>query len=191
MADVIDQSYTNTTNSNQVTLRFNATTNLRQAMRVTPTVTAECSKYDLWCHEIGSVTGNIFVKIYDDSGGEPNSVLATSDNVDASAVGGTFIYVTFTFSGANKIELTSGVDYYFSLEGDYTPSSTNAIQTSQHNPGGYDNGGVLLYSGGSWTEYATYDCAFKEYYDDTTVGGGGGAVVTTGHMTTNTKFWGT
>lgn len=45
----------------------------------------------------GTPSGNLTAKIYTDSTGEPNSLLATSDNVAVSSLSTSFTWVSFTF----------------------------------------------------------------------------------------------
>lgn len=68
--------------------------------------------------KVGSPTGNMTAQLYAHSGtygstGVPTgAVLATSDNVDISALTTSFALVTFDFSGAERIALTSGTKYF-------------------------------------------------------------------------------
>lgn len=171
MADVIDQQYTNTTLSNEIYIRNSATQNVEAGLRVIPTVTAQVSKFDFWIKKRGTPTGDILVKIYSETSDLPGTLLAISDTVDVSTVSTSYDYVSFTFAGANKIQLTSGTDYDFCLAGDYVPSSSDNVANSQHLTGSYASGGILLLNSGSWAEYADYDPAFKQYYDNSTIMG--------------------
>jgi hypothetical protein len=175
-----DQSFTDTTNSNEIVVRVSANTNMELAMRFVPSVTKYISRFDFYCKQIGSaLTKNCYVKLYSDSSGLPGTLLATSDLLimDYSynyAPASIYGYVSFWFTGTNKVSLTSGSTYYASLTGDYDVSASNAIKNCQKLNGTYTHGGVILLTSGTWTEYATYMSAFREYYDTNKTGGASG-----------------
>lgn len=70
----------------------------------------------------GSPTGTITAEIYASDGlaaAEPTgSALATSDTINCADTSGTFTYETFDFTGADRITLASGTDYFIVINGD-------------------------------------------------------------------------
>lgn len=69
--------------------------------------------------------------IYSDNAGEPNALLAVSD--DTSFNSASEIAVNFTFSGANQISVVAGTDYWIGVHYDYT---TQAVLVSRDNTAG-------------------------------------------------------
>lgn len=68
--------------------------------------------------EVGGLTGNITAAIYSDTAGAPNTQQAISDNVAVSQLISSTDYewTTFTFSGANLVELTASTTYHLVIE---------------------------------------------------------------------------
>lgn len=174
MADVLDQSYTNKDNS--WALRYGATTNVRLGVEFVPTITAKRSKVIFWLGKEGSPSNDVWAEIYADSGSLPTgSALATSDTVACSSVSnGTGAEITFTFSGANKIQLNSGITYHLVITGDYAASETVYITFYNDVSGSYTPSGTEDWDGTDWGDAEpTTDPYFKEYYDNTTIIAGG------------------
>ena len=69
----------------------------------------------------GVVNAILYSTVWNGSNFEPTSVLATSDNVDLSGISEVNEWVTFTFSGAERISLVSGTTYTLMCLG--TPTS--------------------------------------------------------------------
>lgn len=118
----------------------------------------------------GSPTGNVVSKIYSHSGtfgtsGVPTgSALATSDNVDITTIPTSNTLVAFTFSGANKISLTSGTQYVVTVE--YSSgSSLNNLTVAQDSTSPTFNGNASDYNGTSWSAVSTRDLPFYVYLD--------------------------
>jgi hypothetical protein len=113
-------------------------------------------------------TGNATAKIYAITG-TPGSTaiptgaaLATSDNFDISAVGNTFAYHEFTFSGVNKITLAATTTYFVVFAYD-NGAESNTIEISLLTSG-VPTGQNATYSadGSSWSASA-YDINFYIY----------------------------
>ena len=120
-----------------------------------------------YLYKYGLPTGNIVAKVYSHSGtfgstGVPDTLLATSDNLDVSTIP-TYpnSLVNFTFSGANKITLTDGVYYFVSV--DYQGGDVNnnvwVGYSTDYPP--YGNRA----SGNPW-DYWTDTAIFYVYKDD-------------------------
>jgi hypothetical protein len=112
-----------------------------------------------------SPTGNVYIKIYSHTGtwgssGVPDTLLATSDPVDAAGLSGSLALTDFTFSGANKIVLENGVHYAFSVTHD--GNSTDSVYV------GFDNSspthpGNKFYLYNGWHAQSTMDLIFYVY----------------------------
>ena len=116
-------------------------------------------------------TGNCYAELWSHSGTYGTSsvgatLLATSNAVDVSAFGlalsGT--PVTFTFSGANRVALTSGTNYVIGVRFSSGDGSHNVNVAGITNANGALHGGNAAYytSGPSWTSYAG-DLFFSAY----------------------------
>lgn len=118
----------------------------------------------------GSPTGNITSTIYAHSGTFGTSSvptgasLAVSDSVDASTVPTSSTLVSFVFSGANKISLTSGTSYVVTI--DYSNGSAiNNISVGQDATSPTYNGNSCNYNGTSWSAVSGTDLSFYVYLD--------------------------
>ena len=112
----------------------------------------------------GTPTGNFHLLIYAMSGSygstavPTGSILATSDTISVGSLTGTYSTSTVTFSGANRISMTSGQNYVLTC--DYANTSyPNAILFGNKTPS--FAGGNQSYFSGSWNALATYDMAFE------------------------------
>jgi hypothetical protein len=115
-----------------------------------------------------SLTGNIFVYIYDhagtfgSAGKATGTPLATSDPVSASSLGSMALR-TFTFSGANRIALYPGFKYVavFSYQGgDSTHSVSVGSDYSTHSAAGNE---THSNNGTTWLNYSNNDIPFYVY----------------------------
>jgi len=70
----------------------------------------------------GSATGTITSKLWSTVAGEPDTLLATSDSIDIATIPGADTLVTFTFSGANKVNLVAGTTYVITAHSEPTSS---------------------------------------------------------------------
>lgn len=119
----------------------------------------------------GFTSGTITAKIYAESHATAfgtdsiptGSVLATSDNINASEI--VSGEVTFTFSGSNKIKLSNGIKYELVI--DFTSIGSSdyggmAIDTTEPT----HNGNLATYVPEDWFPDDTEDLYFKVYRDD-------------------------
>jgi len=101
----------------------------------------------------GSPTGSAYVKIYNYTG-TPGSTakptgaaLATSDAFDSSTLTTSYVVRTFTFSGANRIELTPGTSYILALE--YIASAEYVVLGYDYTAPSFE-GNMCYKQGGVW-----------------------------------------
>lgn len=121
----------------------------------------------------GAPTGNAHAVIYAHSGVYGTSsvptgaALATSDDFDVSTLTTSFALVTFTFSGAEQIELAAGTQYCLAFEnpgsgnidaGDYTIIGVDASSPSH-------DGNRFYYTASAWGSQNTRDVIFYLYGD--------------------------
>jgi hypothetical protein len=104
---------------------------------------------------VGTVTGNVTASIYAITGSfgstavPTGSALATSDNINITSISTSYQTVTFTFSGANKITLTSGTNY--ALVVNYSGGSAgNVLELGVNTSAPTADGNFVFYSSGSW-----------------------------------------
>lgn len=116
---------------------------------------------------IGTSGGNLFVDIYSDSGGNPNTLLATSDPVTINGLGTSYDWARFVFG--TPASLSGATQYHIVLRSTgYTYSSgvtevNLGIDTSSP---GYANGMLRTYNGTSWSAYSPgSDAAFRVTVD--------------------------
>jgi hypothetical protein len=117
---------------------------------------------------LGSPTGNATAKLYAHSGtlgvdGIPTgAALATSDNFDVSTLSSSFALTTLTFTGANKVSLTSGTNYFISFE--YSGGDgSNRVGTGEDNTSPTHAGNLASFISGSWSVIAGSDLCFYVY----------------------------
>ena len=125
-----------------------------------------------YLRKLGSPTGNIVAKIYSHSGtfgtdGIPDTLLATSDNVDVATLSDfpDFSLITFTFSGDQKITLDNGVYYCLSIEYSGSDYSLPKVWGGLSNLAGHLGNSFILYGGTFYP--GSYDYCFYVYKDDT------------------------
>ncbi len=117
-----------------------------------------------YLQKYGSPTGNITAKVYAVTGTPgtnavpTGSALATSDAVDISTLSASYTVITFSFSGAEQIELSSATWYAVAVryaEG----NSVNRLNvgTDTSDPA---HGGNYAYYAGSWTYLTDRDLCF-------------------------------
>jgi len=119
-----------------------------------------------------SPTGNAIAEIYAESHATafgtdsvPNgSVLATSDNFDVSTLTTSNSFVSFYFTGENKITLTNGTNYVLVLK--YSSGdSTNKIGASGDNTTPTHSGNLCTFYTTSWNYTSGTDLNFYLYKD--------------------------
>ena len=141
-------------------------------------VDAVLSRAQFWMFADSTAVGSLYAHIYAHTGtfgtsSKPTgSPLATSDAINSDSItedsGGAII--TFTFSGANKIQLVAGTKYTVVLDG--TSMSAGFVRPLRDNGASTHAGNYALYVSSVWTAYASEDAWFRVY-------GTGDAVVDT------------
>lgn len=130
------------------------TQNFWRTVRWTASESFSCTGLGLWIAQVGTLAGGstLTVEIWDDSGGDPNAVIAngTSASVDATAISTSGELVEFTFSTSPS--LTVGNDYYVVLKHSWTTDSTNYVQWR-----GTDQAVDAAFVGGRIQQNSTYE----------------------------------
>ncbi len=134
-------------------------------------------KLKFWMLKTGAPPGTIVAKIYAASGtlytnaatgGDyipTGTALATSDSVTASTLGTAYGWITFTFSGSNKITLTDNTIYLITVEySDAGSSITNSVSVGTDATTSYLNGNAATLTGTTWTAAAGTDVACEAYF---------------------------
>lgn len=161
-------------------------TNNGVAVQVTGAGT-ELNRVTFEVQRVGAPTGTMVARLYDDSGGLPGTLLATSQPVAASdAITASNGLITFGFPTPG-VTLTSGTVYHLALE--YSDgTATDYVAVGVNNVG---TGGDLGVLNGAWATdtardgvvyavYITGDGQFNVRYDENNILiGGAGAVVFT------------
>lgn len=157
-----------TTETGGLTLRYDATTQVKLGQSFTVGTAGPVPFVDVRLNAATSApTGNIWFTIEGDSGGFPNGApVATSDKMDASKFSTTSGWIRFVFRVPASLALST--TYHLVLQGDYTASTTVAIQWQSNSAGGYGNGRREAFDA-SWSASAGQDMAFKIYVTENDV----------------------
>lgn len=119
-----------------------------------------------------ALTGNVVVEVYSITGshgtdGEPDSLLATSDNVaigDVPTGSSNAALIEFLFSGADRITLTLGTVYAFVVYYAGSVDSSNALYIDWAGDGSAEPGNYFYSNeGGAWTTGSDHDNIFELY----------------------------
>lgn len=161
----VDQSFT-TTSDNTLTLRAaSGTATDKISQLFTPSVTGPRPLVELNIVKNGTPTGNMWVSKYAVSGGDATgAALETSDIIDVATIPAGTGWHPFVFRSA--VSLTSGTQYAYVIEGDYTRNDTNAILIKGVIAGGYAGGSCRTYNGTVWAAgsvLSVADILFKDY----------------------------
>jgi len=110
-------------------------------------------------------TGNAVAKVYAVAGTDgtdaipTGAALATSGNLDVSTLTGSLVLKTFTFTGANQIELRRGIVYFVTVE--YSGGNgTDNIQVGYDNSTPTHAGNYADLTGSTWTAAAKDVCFY-------------------------------
>lgn len=95
----------------------------------------------------GTVTSNTKLVIYSDTAGEPDALLAVSDEFALTTAMNTETARAYTFSGANQIAITSGTPYWIGVH--FSDPGTGNISISRANTVGLTRSEVDTYSDGT------------------------------------------
>lgn len=167
MAEILDQSYSESNQDTFINLRYSSYDSLRVGQTILSSYSGTLTKITLFVKRVGTISGNIFATVYATSAGEPTgSALATSNSIDAGSLGISFALQDFTFS--TPANISSGVTYCIALEGDYSISNFNYIQVgADFSSPTYPNGQAYWYLTSSWSALSGYDLCFYEYVTPT------------------------
>lgn len=124
--------------------------------------------------KVGTPTGNVTVDIFAHSGTYGTSsvatgaALATSDGVDVTTISTTISLVTFTFSGANQIDLANGTNYVAALHFTGGDGSSNKVNYGQDTTSPTHGGNRVDWNGSVWSAVSGADLCFYIYSNDIT-----------------------
>lgn len=110
----------------------------------------------------GTPTGSMFIVLYNDSGGQPGSVLATSNAVNANTLTTSLTTVPFTF--VTGPTLTAGTTYHLAFQPSGVTFNGATIQIAFNNGGAPYLGGEYEDSsngGASWTQHSNFSTLFN------------------------------
>lgn len=146
----------NNTQDTSLELLEGATTNVKLAAKLVVGGTAieGIPRIGLWLKRVGSVSGNISVKIEPDSSGDPSGTAitnGTSANVDASALSTSFAWVEFSF--AIEPTLSASTTYWIVLQGTYSASGSVNVEWGIDTVA--SGGLVSKFDNTSWTAVTT------------------------------------
>jgi len=116
--------------------------------------TFDLAEISIEARTVGSPTGDLVMKVYSDSGGLPNTVLATSNTVSIATLTGTYSFPLFVFP--TPPTLTNGVVYHYAIEysgatisgSDYVQFNSESAAPPNTNDASY-NGSIWSENGGS------------------------------------------
>lgn len=102
---------------------------------------------DIYLDDIGTNTGNLNIRIYDDSSGTPGTLLGSSDTVLRSSITASGFY-TFNFS--SPVTMVGGNNYWFSIEGDSAYNTAQSTLGIVRRGANYGTWPVKWFNGSSW-----------------------------------------
>lgn len=106
---------------------------------------------------------------YGDTGVPTGSILATSDQINASALSTSFALVNLTFSGGNKITLSASTKYFLVLDtASITGSGSDSVGVGEDASSPTAGGNIASFFSGAWHAFtgSTQDLPFYVYRDD-------------------------
>ncbi len=149
----------NDANDSNIGLR-DASARTRLAQGFQYTATAPPTAVDLTIAKVGTPTGQLWVTIQGDSGGNPNGTdLATSDRIDVSGISTTAMKIRIPIRDADSLTLTT--QYHVVVQGSFAISGANYLNLrykATTNP--YASGSLRTYDGATWTSAANDDLQF-------------------------------
>lgn len=160
----LDQSYDETNRDSDNVLRnTSATTKLGQSFRVS--TVGKCSKIGLYLMGVGTPVGTLSVDICEDNAGNPGTVLATSQNINAQDISTTARqWIDFVFLEADRPTLRPNETYHIVLISTYDFSVSDYVQLGIDTIKlGYSDGNFERYNGTSWIADLLIDSVFKVY----------------------------
>lgn len=158
---LLDQEYI-TGRDSSVKLREGATTGVKLAQGFQVSVSGECPFIEARIETDGSPTGTIWFTLEADASGNPSGTpLATSDKIDITNLSGNnTAWQRYIFRSPTM--LSTSTQYWLVLQGDYTPSTTNAALWSRDSTSSsYPNGTLSIFNGTTWSADSDDDFLFK------------------------------
>lgn len=165
MSIQIADSYSESNQDDEIGIYNGYYDSVGQSFTATEGTLSSCKFY---LSKTGSPTGSAYAKLYAHTGtfginGVPTgSPLATSDAFDVSTLTGYYALKTFTFSGANQIELTNGTNYVIVVEYSGGDSSNYVLVGLDLSTLAHSGNGVYSISG-SWYSDANTEAIFYVY----------------------------
>lgn len=156
-----NQAHTTEGGSAFLSIQGSGQTSVAGGQAITPTVTFSLAYLILSLKKTNSPTDNVYVEVRETSA--TGNLLATSDNLDASTLTGSFVEKTFTF--ASPPTLNSSTTYYLVINRSGAGDGTNYAVANNNSTTGanYSGGSQWVNLAGSWTEYTGRDLYFKTY----------------------------
>lgn len=130
--------------------------------RFTALLTSTINSVRLDLRKVGSPTGTVSVKIYQNSSGVPGSLVATSDSVSVSSIRGESGYLT-EFSFSSPASVTSSTDYILTVDtsGITLADVNNYVQVGSDSSASYGKFAVASTNGGSTWSIQSYSLYFQ------------------------------
>lgn len=136
----------------------------------TATNSTYLSEIELNLSKVLAPTGSVYIQVYahggtwGSSGVPTGSPLAISDAIDATTIGTSVGWISASFSGANRIQLSATTHYVLVLIHPSGGDATNYIKFHYHSGAGTHAGNVgNSPDGTSWSPSAASDGAFRVY----------------------------
>lgn len=169
---VVADSYSESNQNTQTQLTPNQTKYSQTFTNTTASILDSCKFYLKKFGVPGLPTGNAVAKIYAITGtygtnAKPTgTALATSDNFDVSTLTTSFALTTFSFTGANRINLTANTNYALTIE--YVPvdyDNVVAVGLDSSSPSHSGNYALYTVASGTWSggSGSLYDFPFYLY----------------------------
>lgn len=159
MALVLDEQ--NTSFSNE-TAMGDTSAHIEAAEKIIPSITKAVGKVTLKIRKSGSPTDDVFVKVYTESGGDPNTqVGGNSDVISGASLTGSLVDTDFTWS-SNLPMLTNGTSYWVSFCRSGSPDGSNYYLFGVGNVFRVNHKKFSPWADGP----APFSFYFKEYYEE-------------------------
>ena len=167
MADLLD-NYSESNQSTVQSMRGGSVTGVGQAFAVS-LADRKLDSCKFYLKKVGSPTGNIVAKLYSHTGTYPTSslpdtLLATSDAVSITTLTTSSALITFTFSGAERIDLST-TNYVITCE--YSGGDASNLLQAGYDETSPTHGGIMEIQmailSGAWGTATGQDLCFYVY----------------------------
>lgn len=172
MAVVTIDSYSESNRSQDLAMAYvdasNWRTKITQSFTSSLTITLDSCKFNLLVSTPG-VDKSTYAKVYSHSGtygtsSLPDTLLATSDAVSTSAIGGSLSLITFSFTGANRITLSASTQYVVMFDYSTATSDSDIVGISYDFTSPSHGGNEAYLNQAGWTTSSS-DLCFYVYGD--------------------------